>query len=110
MQGEDVDHNSNRGGGAPIWNEERDELRRLFVRRWGSERVVARGRMHEPLGYPILVARHEGRLVGALSYEIRDGEMQAITVDAFERGLEPEVHCSRRQPTRLAAAAAGGCG
>jgi ribosomal protein S18 acetylase RimI-like enzyme len=71
---------------SPIRNEERDELRGLFVRRWGSERMVSRGRMHEPLGYPILVARHEGRLVGALSYEIRDGEMQAVTVDAFEPG------------------------
>ncbi|HEX2415456.1 MAG TPA: GNAT family N-acetyltransferase [Thermoleophilaceae bacterium] len=72
---------------GPIRNEERDELRRLFVRRWGSERMVSRGRLHEPLRYPILVARHRGRLVGALSYEIRDDEMQAVTVDAFARGL-----------------------
>ena len=72
---------------GPIRNEEHEKLRRLFVERWGSDRSVSRGRLHEPLGHPILVARREGRLLGALSYEIRDGEMEAVTVDAFESGV-----------------------
>ncbi len=72
---------------GPVTEQEREELRGLFVRRWGSERVVSRGREHEPLGHPVLVARVKGRLVGALSYEIRDQEMEVVTVDAFESGL-----------------------
>ncbi len=85
---------------GPITDGERDELRRLFTGRWGSERVVSRGRLHEPLDYPTLVARHDGRLVGALSYEIRDGDMQAITLDAFEPGSAPAARSSKRPPRR----------
>jgi ribosomal protein S18 acetylase RimI-like enzyme len=84
---------------GPIRDTEREELRRLFLERWGSDRSVSRGRLHQPLGHPTLVARDRGRLLGALCYEIRDGEMQAVTVDAFERG--------RGVGSALLAAAAG---
>jgi ribosomal protein S18 acetylase RimI-like enzyme len=39
--------------------------------------------MHEPMRYPMLVALHEGGVAGALTYDVRDGEMEAVTVDAF---------------------------
>lgn len=72
---------------GPIAESEREQLGTLFAERWGSTRVVSRGRLHEPLGYPALVARHQCRLVGALTYEIRHGEMEVVTVDAFVAGL-----------------------
>ena len=70
-----------------IEDDERQELGALWDERWGSRRVVSRGRVHELAGYPVLVAIHEGRLVGALSYETRDGELEAVSVDAFEQGI-----------------------
>ena len=72
---------------GPIADSEREQLRALLRERWGSTRVVSRGRLHEPLHCTTLVARHEGRLVGALAYEIRDAEMEAVSVDAFEEGI-----------------------
>jgi ribosomal protein S18 acetylase RimI-like enzyme len=45
--------------------------------------MVSRGRLHEPMGYPMLLALDDGRIAGALTYDVRDGEMEAVTVDAF---------------------------
>jgi ribosomal protein S18 acetylase RimI-like enzyme len=81
---------------VPVWEE-----------RWGSTRVVSRGRLHEPLHYPMLAAVRDGRLVGALSYEVRNGEMEAVTLDAFEPGrgigsplLDAAADEARRQGCR----------
>ena len=71
----------------PPGDDERREVFALWTERWGSPRVVSRGRMHEPLGYPMLVAAGpDGRIAGALTYDVRDGEMEAVTVDAFIEG------------------------
>ena len=43
--------------------------------------------MHEPMGYPMLVAiSPDDRITGALTYDVRDDEMEAVTVDAFVEG------------------------
>jgi ribosomal protein S18 acetylase RimI-like enzyme len=66
--------------------DERREVTKLWTERWGFQRVVSRGRLHEPMGYPMLVAIAEGRIAGALTYDSRDDEMEAVTVDAFVEG------------------------
>jgi ribosomal protein S18 acetylase RimI-like enzyme len=66
---------------------ERREVAELWTERWQSSRVVSRGRVHEPMGYPMLVAVDGGRVAGALTYELRNGEMEAVTVDAFIEGM-----------------------
>jgi ribosomal protein S18 acetylase RimI-like enzyme len=88
-------------------DEDRAAVVPLWEERWGSTRVVSRGRLHEPLHYPMLAAIRDGRLVGALSYEVRNGEMEAITVDAFKPGrgigsalLEAAAEEARRQGCR----------
>ena len=66
---------------------DRREVAALWTERWGSLRSVSRGRMHEPLDYPMLVATGpEGGIAGALTYDVRAGELEAVTVDAFVRG------------------------
>ena len=35
----------------------------------------------------MLIAIHEGQVAGALTYEVRDGQMEAVTVDAFVDGV-----------------------
>ena len=68
---------------------------------------MSRGRLHEPMAYPMLVAIHEGQVAGALTYEIRDGQMEAVTVDAFVDGvgagaalIEAAAEEARRQGCR----------
>ena len=87
--------------------DERRQATALWLERWGFRSVVSRGRLHEPMGYPMLVAIHEGQVVGALTYEVRDGQMEAVTVDAFVDGvgagsalLEAAAEEGRRQGCR----------
>jgi ribosomal protein S18 acetylase RimI-like enzyme len=68
-------------------DEERHRVAELWLERWASPRMVSRGRLHEPMGYPMLVALHDGEIAGALTYEVRHGEMEAVTVDAFVGGV-----------------------
>ncbi len=71
----------------PAGDDERREVAALCAKRWGSPRMVSRGRVHEPVGYPMLVALDpENRIAGALTYDVRDGAMEAVTVDAFIQG------------------------
>jgi ribosomal protein S18 acetylase RimI-like enzyme len=67
--------------------DEREQVAAVWRTRWGSERVVSRGRLHDPGDLEVLVAEHAGRVVGALAYEVRGDELECVTVDAFERGL-----------------------
>jgi aromatic-L-amino-acid/L-tryptophan decarboxylase len=68
-------------------DDDRREVAALWTERWGSRRVVSRGRMHEPLDYPMLVVSGpDGHIAGALTYDVRAGELEAVTVDAFVRG------------------------
>ncbi|MET0205833.1 MAG: GNAT family N-acetyltransferase [Thermoleophilaceae bacterium] len=87
--------------------DERRHATGLWLERWGFRRVVSRGRVHEPTGYPMLVAIHEGQVAGALTYEVRDGQMEAVTVDAFVDGvgagtalIEAAAEEARRQGCR----------
>jgi hypothetical protein len=59
----------------PATDEDRAALEPLWLQRWGSLRMVSRGRLHELLSYPTLAAHHEGELVGALAYDVRDDEL-----------------------------------
>jgi ribosomal protein S18 acetylase RimI-like enzyme len=91
----------------PATDRDRAAIVSVWEERWGSTRVVSRGRLHEPLLYPMLAAVRDGRLVGALSYEVRNGEMEAVTLDAFEPGrgigsalLDAAAEEARRQGCR----------
>lgn len=51
---------------------------------WGAP-VVSRQRAHDLHGLPALVAERAGQLVGVLTYEMRDGDMEVVTIDAVRR-------------------------
>jgi GNAT superfamily N-acetyltransferase len=71
----------------PASKDERREVARRWTERWGFDRVVSRGRVHEPMGYPMLVAiADDDWIAGALTYDVRDGEVEAVSVDAFIQG------------------------
>jgi ribosomal protein S18 acetylase RimI-like enzyme len=70
----------------PARDDERRQVAAFWIERWGSPRVVSRGRLHEPMRFPMLVAVEEGHIAGALTYEVKNGEMEAVTVDAFAEG------------------------
>jgi len=60
-------------------------LAALLTASWGGTVVVSRGVAHDASRLPALLAERGGELVGALTYEIRGGEMEVVTLDAVER-------------------------
>ena len=72
---------------------------------WGSTVVVSRGRSHDARHLPGLVAEHEGRPAGLLTYRIDEGEMEIVTLQALERraGVGRELIEAAREIARGAA-------
>jgi GNAT superfamily N-acetyltransferase len=66
--------------------DERGWLERELTRRWGSPQVVSRGRLHDATRLPALVCEAAGALVGLATFEIREGECELVTLDAFNQG------------------------
>jgi GNAT superfamily N-acetyltransferase len=66
--------------------DEQGWLERELTRRWGSAQVVSRGRLHDATQLPALVCEAAGALVGLATFEIREGECELVTLDAFKQG------------------------
>jgi ribosomal protein S18 acetylase RimI-like enzyme len=63
-----------------------DWAARMLGVRWGSVRVVSRGRLHEVLTLPGLVAERLGQRCGLLTYRIDGSECEVVTLDSFDEG------------------------
>ena len=59
-----------------------DELAALVEASWGAP-VISRGRAHDVRELAGLLAEQDGEVMGALTYEIRDGEMEVVTIEAL---------------------------
>jgi ribosomal protein S18 acetylase RimI-like enzyme len=54
---------------------------------WGFTRVVSKGRVHYPEKLPGFVATFDNKSVGLLTYEIKKGECEVITVNSSSEGI-----------------------
>jgi ribosomal protein S18 acetylase RimI-like enzyme len=58
----------------------------MAVELWGDDIVVGRGRVWRPADLDGFVAQDDdGDIVGLLTFEIRDDELEVVTLDAFRR-------------------------
>jgi GNAT superfamily N-acetyltransferase len=55
------------------------------LRRGHSQRVARLGRLERPLDHPALLAEHEGRLAGVLTYVLSGDSCEILTLHATER-------------------------
>lgn len=85
--------------------DDRDWARGLLRERWGSERVVSRGRVHEPAGLAGFVAEWDGARVGLVTYRLAEGECEIVTLDSLVE--RHGVGTALIGAVRAAAAAAG---
>lgn len=60
-------------------------VRDCVTEAWGEPFVVSRGRGHHPLELPGLVAELDGERVGLLTYDVRDAQLEVVTVQALRR-------------------------
>jgi ribosomal protein S18 acetylase RimI-like enzyme len=73
----------------PLRDDERDWVRDVVRKRWGSEVVVAHSVVHRPAALEGLVAEDGGRRVGLLTYAAEGDACEIVTIDALEprRGI-----------------------
>ena len=57
-------------------------IARIVVASWRATVVVSRGTAHDAARLPALVAERDGELAGVLTYHVRDGELEVVTLDA----------------------------
>ncbi len=54
----------------------------LLKRSWGGSTVVAHGTVYDAATLPGLVAEHAGRIVGLLTYQLCEQDLEVVTIDA----------------------------
>ena len=63
--------------------DDRDWVIGLLTKRWGSARIVTRGRLHHVDKLPGFVVESEGELVGLVTYRIDGTECEIISLDSL---------------------------
>jgi ribosomal protein S18 acetylase RimI-like enzyme len=71
----------------PVDSNDVEEVATFMLQNWGSRRVVSRGRMYYPEKLPGFIATIEGKLVGLLTYEIRNRECEVVTINSTSERL-----------------------
>ena len=62
-------------------------IENFYKERWGSNRVVSRGVMHDVPQLPGLIAWRRGGRVGLLTYQIVEKEFEIVTLDSLEEKI-----------------------
>lgn len=63
-----------------------DALRALLAGWWGSTTIVSRGVARDASRLPALVAERDGEIAGVLTYNMRAGELEIVSINAVEPG------------------------
>jgi len=70
----------------PLRDDERDWLAERLRESWGRPEVVSRGRLRDASRLEALVCEESDRPLGVATLELRDGDCELVTIDAFEAG------------------------
>jgi GNAT superfamily N-acetyltransferase len=66
--------------------DERPWAAELIRKRWGTDRMIGRGREFRPAELPALVAEADGERAGLATYLIEDGDCELMSIDALTVG------------------------
>jgi hypothetical protein len=94
----------------PLGQDERPWLEQDLTRLWGSPQVVSRRRIHNAARLPALVCIADGDIVGLATFDLRDGQCELVTLDAFTEGRGIGSALSPLSPTRPGDGGAPGSG
>jgi ribosomal protein S18 acetylase RimI-like enzyme len=70
----------------PLEEGERPWLEEQLGHLWGSPTIVSRGRVYDGARLPALVCMADGDVVGLATYDVRDGQCELLTLNAFTDG------------------------
>jgi len=86
--------------------DDRDWVIGLLTKRWGSARIVTRGRLHHADKLPGFIVESEGQLAGLVTYRIDGADCEIISLDSLveRQGVGSKLLSRVRE-----AAVDGGC-
>jgi ribosomal protein S18 acetylase RimI-like enzyme len=70
----------------PLEEADRPFVSRLLESRWGSVRVVSRGRLHRADALPGFVAERGGEAIGLATYHVEGDQCELVTLDSAVEG------------------------
>jgi len=70
----------------PADDRDREWVARLLETRWGSTKLVSRGRAHDAAGLPAFLAEESGARIGLATYRLDDDDAELISLDALTPG------------------------
>jgi len=65
---------------------DRPAVDRILISSWGEPRAAGHGRLWDLTTLPTLVAERSGEIVGVVTYEIIDGVLEVVSIDAQPPG------------------------
>jgi ribosomal protein S18 acetylase RimI-like enzyme len=69
----------------PVQDGDRPTVEWLITRLWGAPEVVVHDGAYLPATLPGLIAERGGRIVGLVTFEVRPGVLEIITINALYR-------------------------
>lgn len=61
-------------------------IRNLFIKNWGSDFIVSRGKIQKPENLEGIIAEEDGEKVGLVTIHTENGEMELVTIDSLKPG------------------------
>ena len=71
----------------PVNSNDAEKVVTIMAQYWGSTRVVSKGKMYYPEKLPGFVATIGDESVGLLTYEIKNGQCEVVTLNSAFEGL-----------------------
>jgi len=92
---------------TPLGSSDRREVSQILTQFWASPRIVSRGVVHQADELPGFIIKSEGRIVGLITYNIKDEECEIVSLNSLgeNRGIgsalvEAVVHLAKEQDCR----------
>ncbi len=70
----------------PVSSEDRHWIGEFYIQRWGSDRVVTRGRLYTVSELPGFVAWKSNTRIGLLTYQAAGDQIEIVTLDSLDPG------------------------
>jgi len=61
-------------------------IKNLFIKNWGSDFIVSRGKIQKPENLEGVIAEEDGEKVGLATIHTENGEMELVTIDSLKPG------------------------
>lgn len=68
----------------PLEAADQDWITELLTSRWGSCKIVTRGRVHQANALPGFIAERKGQSIGLLTYFIDEEQCEIISLDSLQ--------------------------